>query len=294
MIASVAVSQGGASLSGDYIAQDALADATGGRAFYSDNDLTAILETATEAGGNYYTLTYAPPARDDNGQCHAIRVLLDQKEYRLSYRRSYCRVLTVSAPTEPGIEAADSSTVVIPLKAGDVLQANMRPGAPMVHDLLFSAHVRTDGPAKMANPEEMAELQTEAEYFMTHKKNKPPKRLPPMRVQRYIVDYRVFDPQLKAETTHSGYASLEFAMAAFDADGRTLNGIVNDGVPQPSSDPSENKAGIYRIRQSLIVPMNAVTLRVGVRDRASDHLGTLEVPLPLTPAALANAVAPKR
>jgi len=294
LAASGVVNAGGSSLSGDYTTQDALAYATGGRAFYSDNDLSAILETATEAGGNYYTLTYAPPSRDDNGKCHTIRVLLDQKEYTLSYRQSYCRVPTVSAPTEPSAEAADSSTVVIPLHAGDVLQANMRLGAPMVHDLIFSARLHTDGPARMANPEEMDELQTEAEYFMTHRRNKPPKRLPPMRVKRYIVDYRVFDPQLKSEAARSGYASLEFAMAAFDADGHTLNGIVNDGVPQPSSDPTENKAGLYRIRQSLIVPVNAVTLRVGVRDRASDHLGTLEVPLPLAPEAVANAAAPSR
>jgi VWFA-related protein len=288
------VNAGGSSLSGDYTTQDALADATGGHAFYSDNDLSGVLETATEEGGNYYSLTYAPSARDDDGKCHTIRVLLDAKQYRLSYRPSYCRVPTVSAPMEPGAEAADSSTVVIPLQAGDVLQANMRLGAPMVHDLIFSAHVHTDGPAKMAKPEEMAQLQTESEYFMTHKRNKPPKLLPPTRVQKYVVDYRVFDPQLKVEASHTGSAVLEFAMAAFDADGHTLNGIVNDGVPEPSSDPSENNAGIYRIRQSLIVPVNAVSLRVGVRDRASDHLGTLEVPLPLAPEAVANAAAPKR
>lgn len=293
LIASGVVSQGGASLSGDYTTQDALAEATGGRAFYSDNDLSAILETATEAGGNYYTLAYAPPSRDDNS-CHVIRVLLDQKEYKLSYRKNYCRVQTVSAPVEANAQTADSSTVVIPLHAGDVLQANMRLGAPMVHDLLFSAYLHTDGPAKMANQQEMAQLQTEAEYFMTHRRNKPPKQLPPMRVQKYIVDYRVFDPQLKAEASRSGYASLEFAMAAFDVDGHTLNGIVNEGVPEPSSDPSENKQGLYRIRQSLIVPANAVSIRVGVRDRASDHLGTLEVPLPLAPQAVANATPPKR
>lgn len=290
--ASAVGSQGGASLSNDYTTQDALADATGGRAFYSDNDLSAILETATEAGGNYYTLTYAPPSRDDNG-CHTIRVLLDEKQYKLSYRQNYCRVSTVSAPVERSAEAADSSTVVIPVQAGDVLQANMRLGAPMVHDLLFSAYLHTNGPAKMANQEEMAQLQTQAEYFMTHRRNKPPKALPPMRVQKYIVDYRVFDPQLKAEAGRGGNNALEFAMAAFDGDGHTLNGVVNDGVPQPSSDPSENKAGLYRIRQSLIVPANAVSIRVGVRDRASDHLGTLEVPLPLAPEALANSATPK-
>lgn len=291
---SLVVNQGGASLSSDYTAEDALADATGGKAFYSDNDLTAVLETATEQGGNYYTLTYSPPARSDDGKCHGIKVILDKKQYKLSYRQSYCSVPTVSAAVEPGAEAADPSTVVIPLHAGDVLQANMRLGAPMVHDLVFSAHVRAQGPAAMATPEEMAELQTEAEYFMTHRKNKPPKQLPPTRVQKYIVDYRVFDPQLKAEAAHGGNATLEFAMAAFDADGHTLNGIVNEGLPELSSDPSENKAGLYRIRQSLIVPVSAVSIRIGVRDRASDHLGTLEVPLPLAPESVAQVKAPAR
>ena len=289
---SLVVSQGGASLSSDYTTQDALAAATGGSAFYSDNDLAATLETATEQGGNYYTLTYSPPAKDDDGKCHSIRVVLDKKGYTLSYRGSYCRVPTLSAAVEPG--AADSSTVVIPLHAGDILQANMRLGAPMVHDLIFSAHVHTDGPPSMANAEQMAELQWEAEFFMTHKKNKPPKPLPPTRVQRYIADYRVFDPQLKAEAAHGASAALEFAMAAFDADGHTLNGIVNDGLPELSTDSSENKAGLYRIRQTLIVPVGAVSIRIGVRDRASDRLGTLEVPLPLAPEAVAQGVPPKR
>lgn len=292
LASSSAVSAGAASLSGDYMVEDALADATGGKAFYSDNNLTDILETATEQGGNYYTLTYSPPARDDDGKCHGIKVVLDKKEYKLSYRQSYCSVPTLSAAIEPGAEAADSSTVVIPLHANDVLQANMRLGAPMVHDLIFSAHVYIEGPAKMATPAEMAQLQTEAEYFMTHRKNKPPRQLPPERVQKYIVDYRVFDPQLKAEVAHGANAMLEFAMAAFDADGHTLNGTVNDGQPQLSTDPNENKAGLYRIRQSLIVPVGAVSIRIGVRDRASDHLGTLEVPLPLAPESVAQTKSP--
>lgn len=291
LASSAAVNAGADSLSTDYTTQDALADATGGKAFYSDNNLTDILEAATEQGGNYYTLMYSPP-RDDDGKCHGIKVVLDKKEYKLSYRQGYCSVPTVSAAVEPGVAASDASTVVIPLHAGDVLQANMRLGAPMVHDLIFSAHVHTEGSAAMATPAEMVQLQTEAEYFMTHRRNRPPKQLPPERVQKYVVDYRVFDPQLKAEANHGANATLEFAMAAFDADGHTLNGIVNDGLPQPSTDPAENKAGFYRIRQSLIVPVGAVSIRIGVRDRASDHLGTVEVPLPLAPETVAQSKSP--
>ncbi len=83
--------------------------------------------------------------------------------------------------------------------------------------------------------------------------------------------------------------TLEFAVAAFDEDGKVLNGIVNDGVPEESTQPAENKAGLYRLHQSLIVPVNAKSIRIGVRDRMNDRMGTLEVPLPLAPEPVRQA-----
>ncbi len=81
---------------------------------------------------------------------------------------------------------------------------------------------------------------------------------------------------------------LEFAVAAFDEDGKVLNGMVNDAAPEPSTQPAENKAGLFRARQALIVPVNATSIRVGVRDRANDRMGTLEVPLPLAQKGATN------
>jgi hypothetical protein len=40
--------------------------------------------------------------------------------------------------------------------------------------------------------------------------------------------------------------------------------------------------------------VNAVSIRVGVRDRLNDRLGTLEVPLPLVPEPVAQATPPAR
>ena len=84
---------------------------------------------------------------------------------------------------------------------------------------------------------------------------------------------------------------LEFAVAAFDRDGRLLNGVVNDAMPE-STQGGENKAGLYRVHQSLVVPVTAVSIRVGVRDRASDRMGTLEVPFPLKTEPVAQALTP--
>jgi len=282
----------GGSLNSDFAAADTIASATGGRAFYSTNDLKEALSEATEDGGNYYTLTYAPPPQFDDGKCHNIVVRVDKAKYQLSYRRYYCRVPLVSSPAEEKAESTETAALALPLQAGDVLQANIRPGAPMLHDLVFSAHVRTDGAAAMATPAQMDQLQQQGAYFRP-RKNKPVKPLPPVKVQTYLVDYRVLDPRLKAQATQSGKpATLEFAIAAFDRDGKVQNGVVNDAVLDASTQAADNKAGVYRVRQSLIVPASAISIRVGVRDRASDRMGTLEVQLPLAPEPVAKSTAP--
>jgi hypothetical protein len=39
--------------------------------------------------------------------------------------------------------------------------------------------------------------------------------------------------------------------------------------------------GGFRIHQELDVPIEAVTLRIGVEDATSSHVGTLEIQLPV-------------
>jgi VWFA-related protein len=271
-------------------AEEQIASATGGRAFYSDNSVADILSTVTEDGGNYYTLTYSPPSRMDDGKCHNIAVKLDKEKYVLSYRSNYCRVPLVSAATEEDKSNPGGATVAVPLQAGDVLQGNIKPGAPMLHDLVFSAHLRTEGGVVTATPAQMLLLEEQSAFYRTHRKNKPLKPLPPVKVQTYTVDYRVLDPQFKAQAARGGpKPTLEFAVAAFDEDGKVLNGIVNDGVPEASTKPAENKAGLYRLHQSLVVPVNAKSIRVGVRDRMTDRMGTIEVPLPLASETVRQA-----
>jgi len=280
---------GGSSLSVTYTAADQIASATGGQAFYSTNDVADALNTATENGANYYTLTYSPPSRADDGKCHSISVKLNQEKYQLAYRHSYCRGILVSTAADENANHSASPTLEVPLEAGDVLQANMKPGAPMLHDLVFSAHVRTSG-VGVATPAQMAQLQEQAAFFQTQHKNKPLRPLTPVKVQGYAIDYRVLDPEFKAQAAHTGQQpALEFAVAAFDDDGKVLNGVVNDGVPETSTQPSENKAGLYRVHQSLLVPVNAKSLRVGVRDRLNDRMGTLEVDLPLPPQTVSKS-----
>jgi hypothetical protein len=266
-------------LNASHGSQENIASATGGEAFYGSNDVVEALTTATEDGGNYYTLTYAPPSQEDE-KCHKISVKLDKEKTQLSYRRMYCRGLEVAATGDES--NGHAATVAVPKQAADVLQGNIKPGAPMLHDLVFSAHLQP-GAVAVASPAQMEHLEEQSAFFREERRNHPLKPLAPVKVQTFTIDYRVLDPLFKARASAASgkEPTLAFAVAAFDEDGKVLNGVVNDAVPEASTQPAENKAGLFRARQALVVPVNATSIRVGVRDRANDQMGTLEVDLPL-------------
>lgn len=77
-------------------------------------------------------------------------------------------------------------------------------------------------------------------------------------------------------------AILDFMVTAFDDDGSILTHVgfktTNDLKPAGYRDLL---IGGLRLHQDVDVPANAVSLRLGVFDEQSRHLGTLELPLPL-------------
>ena len=90
----------------------------------------------------------------------------------------------------------------------------------MLHDLLFSAHLRTEGGVVTATPVQMLLLEEQSAFYRTHQRNKPLKPLAPVKIQTYTVDYSVLDPQFRALGERAGrQGTLEFAVAAFDDDG---------------------------------------------------------------------------
>jgi hypothetical protein len=76
---------------------------------------------------------------------------------------------------------------------------------------------------------------------------------------------------------------IEFAAAAYDSEGKLLNGTVQPATKMPSSTNSNRNAkALYRVQQTFDVPTNAAWLRVAVRDLSTSNIGALEIPLPLT------------
>ncbi len=64
-------------------------------------------------------------------------------------------------------------------------------------------------------------------------------------------------------------------------------GIVNEATADSQQGA---KSGVFRVRQQLDVPVTAAWLRIGVRDKLTNRIGTLEVQLPLAPESPSPSV----
>ncbi|HEU5351373.1 MAG TPA: VWA domain-containing protein [Terracidiphilus sp.] len=265
----------------EYRHEDAIAAATGGHAYYANNRLKELLDKAVAEGANYYELSYEPTNTLYDGRERHIEVTVGKKQdYRLTYRKLYYAVPEGGEEGKPQKVTLQSRFMAA--KAADTLFANMEHGAPMLHNLLFSAHVTTVGAPAMATEAEMALLEDSPIYFKTRRRNKPQKAPKPVNLQKYRIAYGVFDPELKkAAAGHGKEALLEFAVAAYDADGRMLNSLLSEGVAGPGTGEDDKAKGLFHGEQDLEVPPGAAWLRLAVRDRMSNRTGTMEIQLPL-------------
>jgi len=279
----VGVDAGGEALASvaNYQYEDTIAAATGGRAFYGNNRVNELIDQAVAQGENYYSLSYAPTNTKFDGLERHIEITLAKKtEYSLYYRQLYYAVSDDETQAEHKPDTPQAHALAA--KTTDTLYANIEHGAPMLHDLLFSAHMGTAGAPVLATVEQMQKLEDSPAYFRNRKKDAHPKPLKPVKLQKYVIDYGVFDPQLKQLATHKGQpAMLEFAAAAYDADGILLNSILNDGLATTDAKANGKLGTLFHSEQELEVPPGAAFIRVAVRDRLNDRTGTLEVPLPL-------------
>jgi VWFA-related protein len=263
---------------------DMIASATGGRAMYGNNHPAKLIEKAVEHGENYYTLTYDPTNTRYEGDERNIQVTLAKKnkDYQITYRHVYYALGDNAEQKQQKHDPLQARFLAA--KAQDTLYANIEHGAPLLHDLLFSAQVAPEGGAQMATPEQMQALQDAPDYFKTRRKNKPQTAPKPIKLQKYVIDYGVIDPQLKAMAAHGQKAVLEFAAAAYNDDGRLLNSILNQGVPTGTNKTSK---ALFHAIQELEAPPGTAYIRLAVRDTATNRTGTVEVKLPPHPDAVA-------
>jgi VWFA-related protein len=247
----------------DQSTMDQIASDTGGKAFYNTNGVKEAIQTAVEHGSEYYMLSYTPTNHNYDGKLRKIKVTMSSKGHHLAYRHGYF----ADDPFAPLKQEKDALS-------RDVGVAAMQHGSPQSHQILFATRIVPVGKPTKVDPAKQASA----------KKKKGPVI---MEVQHYAVDYAIAGSQLQfALEGDIHHGALDFMASAFDDEGRALSRIASRTVAdlKPSS-YQDTMVGGFRLHQEFDVPVNAASLRLGVEDELNRKLGTVEIPLPVPPAA---------
>jgi VWFA-related protein len=242
----------------DQIAQD-----TGGKAIYNTNDLKRALEDVINNGARYYTLAYDPIGVKQDGRFHKIEVKFKQPGYKLQYRHGYVArdAKADSKLRQPNKEQSGRAT--------NLFRAEMKSGAPPASELLFRVQ---------AVAEEKQPALVDATKGDNLKVAKP--------VTRYVFGYAAGVGEARLVQTEDGirHGLLMTMVVAYDKQGRPLNSVLNTQTlnlePRVYEEALKNGLPFY---QELDIPQQDVTVRVGVYDVSSGHMGAIEFPLIVKP-----------
>ena len=239
---------------------DQVAEVTGGKAFYNTNGIEQAIEIAAEQASKYYALSYVPEMTQYDGKFRKLKVLLAHKGLHLAYRRGYYAI----DPYAPSKSSNDA-------RQGIGFSA-MQYGIPLSHQLVFAVRVVPVG----TPPKKAAVLQAENAAVQNRKGGT-------VELQHYAIDYAIPVQQLRFSLHgNSRRAVVNFMVSAFADEGNVVasSGVQITRALNPTG-YQEVMVGGFRMHQEIDVPMRAVSLRLGVQDESTTHVGTLDLPLPL-------------
>jgi VWFA-related protein len=277
---------------------DSLAEATGGVAYYNSNDLAGALAKAVQAGADYYTLTYNPPDTKFDGRRHTITVYTDLPNVHLTYRDSYYAEDPRKISPVPALafiaaapESSPSAEAGRPADAGN--SARKRMGAAfntaMVRSMPTSTQLLLD-----VHVEPGAENPSASGPAVLGKLNR---RFQGKPLTRYAIRSSVDTNQISLVSGEDlvYHGALEFSLVAYDADGKQVTAL---------SQTVNMRLDDYGYKQLLDAPLSLLQqldlpagqqlfVRVGVLDRASGKIGTLEFSLSV-PKAIPTPISNSR
>jgi len=267
-----------------------LAMETGGKAFLNTNGLAQAVTKAIEAGSNYYTLSYTPTNAKQQGEYRKIRVELASSGYTLAYRQGYFSEKPETSPRRvlslANSSSATQATAARPADTGPMERAMLH-GAPGPTEIIFKLRVL---PTSRETEDHAAEGNALAQ---SPKADAKPTARPPYR--RYSVDFAASPQDIRFTPIAENklHANVEFVTLVLDRDGNLVNSITNTVLANltPERYKSMLRGGV-QFHQEISVPEKGVyTLRVGVHDLTSGHIGATELAI-ADVKTLAPVVAP--
>lgn len=249
-------------------AMEQLASDTGGKAFYTSNNLSESITSIIQNGAHFYTLVYTRPDRHLDGKFHRIQVLLKpdgpaQGKPTLSYRRGYY---------------ADDANAPQPKIPADPLPPLLARGLPASTQVLYQARVLSLAPQPTAGAPR-AGGNGKLSGSLT----------------RYKVDLDIDAKDLALDAapdgTHTG--KIEVALVAYDEAGNTINwtGQTLGLTLSPTSYTQVQRVGIP-VHLQIDLPPKDISLATGVYDLTDHNAGTLEIALHPSSAATTAPVEP--
>jgi len=245
-----------------------VAEQSGGIAQYNSNDLSARLAQAIDQGSHFYTLSYIPPRRNDDGHYHTIAVTLDRPSAHLVYRTGY----NAEDPKQPK-----------QFSGPELIKAALAGKTPPAAQLLFDAKIQpvAQSPdSDVPNPFAAPFAPTPASPPAPAKKGGGKTS-----AQRIPYDLLLAVPQSQITFAEgpggTHIVSLEFAFDTYDNySGKLLGGHSQNVSLTLTPDRYQEfiQSPVFFHEQISFYP-GPLFLRVGILDSNSNKVGTLEIPL---------------
>jgi VWFA-related protein len=246
----------------EQLSMEAVAEATGGTAYYNSNDLKAGISKAIASGSDYYTLTYVPPGTQYDGRHHTIKLEADQPGLHLTYRDEYY----AEDPSKMKPTVGLTLTTDAPNAADGDMRAAMSRSMPISSQIIFD--VRVEPSTVAAKPDDPPVMGT-----LDPSLNGKP-------LTRYAFSTTISAGRLAYSDgpngTHNG--SVELDIAAYDEDAKLVTGL-SQTITMSLNDKTVTNNEPLNFSQLLDLPAGQLFVRIGVLDKTSNKVGTLEIPL---------------
>ena len=246
------------------LSMDAVAEATGGVAYYNTNAIGPAVLKALDNGANYYSMAYVPPNTEYDGKYHRIDVKVDRPGVNLVFRKGYYAddLSKVTAKTDLTMAVTPP-----PAYAGN-MKAPMSRGFPSSEQLLFDVEIAPSTVApKPGDPPVLGTLDP---------------KLQGKHLTRYGFSFVVPVQQIAFTGSNTHKGSLDFDIAVYDSNDRLLTGlsqIVKTTLTDATYQQQMSAKEPIRFFQQIDLPPGQLFLRVGVLDHTSNKVGTLELAL---------------
>lgn len=266
---------------------DAIADATGGKAYYNTNGLKDILAEIVDNGSNYYTLAYSTTNNVWKGQFRRIRIALNRPGVKIQYRPGYYaidrtaqeerqlramqkRIMNAAQnPYRPDSAAQAENGAMVHAPKGGFDQA-MELGAVPPTEIIFRASLAMDDRVvKLGKKDPLPK-----DNFLL-----PDFKLKPFRNYTVKIETDAHTLHLAKTTDNVHHGAVQFVTAVYTSDGRMINALESTATFDLKDATYQKLLGSgLSVDQQVAIPVKGnYFLRIGVHDLGDDRVGALEL-----------------